>query len=41
MDQFHSNTIETSRKPGKYLTLDGRGLIQVFYQQGHSIIFLD
>lgn len=25
MDQSHSNTIETSRKLGKHLTLDERG----------------
>ena len=26
MEQLHSNTIETSRKPGKHLTLDERGI---------------
>ena len=37
MEQLHSNTIETSRKPGKHLTLDERGIIQALHQQGHSL----
>lgn len=37
MDKFHSNTIETSRKPEKHLTLDERGIIQALHQQGHSL----
>ena len=37
MNQFHSNTIETSRKPGKHLTLDERGIIQALHQQRHYL----
>ena len=37
MDQSHSNTIETSRKLGKHLTLDERGMIQALHQQGYSL----
>ena len=37
IEQLHSNTIETSRKPGKHLTLDERGIIQALHQQGHSL----
>ena len=37
MEQLHSNTIETSRKPGKHLTLDERGIIQALHQQVHSL----
>ena len=37
MEQLHSNTIETSCKPGKHLTLDERGIIQALHQQGHSL----
>ena len=37
MEQLHSNTIETSRKPGKHLTLDEKGIIQALHQQGHSL----
>lgn len=37
MDQNHFNTIETSRKSGKHLTLDERGVIQALYQQGYSL----
>ena len=37
MEQLHSNTIETSRKPGKHLTLDERGIIQALHQQEHYL----
>ena len=37
MDQSNSNTIETSRKLGKHLTLDERGMIQALHQQGYSL----
>ena len=37
MDQSHSNTIEPSRKPGKHLTLDERGIIQALHQEGYSL----
>lgn len=37
MEQLHSNTIETSRKLGKHLTLDERGMIQALHQQGYSL----
>ena len=40
MNQFHSNTIETSRKTGKHLTLDERGIIQALHQQGHSLRYI-
>ena len=40
MDQFHSNTIETSRKPGKHLTLDERGILQALHQQRHSLRYI-
>lgn len=40
MEQLHSNTIETSRKPGKHLTLDERGIIQALHQQGHSLRYI-
>ena len=40
MDQFHSNTIETLRKPEKHLTLDERGIIQALHQQGHSLRYI-
>lgn len=40
MDQFHSNTIETSRKPEKHLTLDERGIIQALHQQGYSLRYI-
>ena len=40
MDKFHSNTIETSRKPEKHLTLDERGIIQALHQQGHSLRYI-
>ena len=40
MDQFQSNTIETSRKPGKHLTLDERGIIQALHQQRHSLRYI-
>ena len=39
MEQLHSNTIETSCKPGKHLTLDERGIIQTLHQQGQTRIF--
>ena len=38
MDQSHSNTIEPSRKPGKHLTLDERGIIQALHHQGYSLL---
>ena len=37
MEQLHSNTIETSRKLGKHLTLDEMGMIQALHQQGYSL----
>ena len=37
MDQSNSNTIETSRKLGKHLTLDEREMIQALHQQGYSL----
>ena len=40
MNQFHSNTIETSRKTGKHLTLDERGIIQALHQQRHSLRYI-
>ena len=40
MDQFRFNTIETSRKTGKHLTLDERGIIQALHQQGHSLRYI-
>ena len=40
MDKFHSNTIETLRKPEKHLTLDERGIIQALHQQGHSLRYI-
>ena len=40
MEQLHSNTIETSRKPGKHLTLDERRIIQALHQQGHSLRYI-
>ena len=40
MEQLHSNTIETSRKPGKHLTLDERVIIQALHQQRHSLRYI-
>ena len=40
MDKFHFNTIETSRKPEKHLTLDERRIIQALHQQGHSLRYI-
>ncbi len=37
MDQYNSNTLEGSRKSGKYLTLDEREMIQALHRQGKTL----
>jgi len=37
MDQSYSNTYENSRKLGKHLSLDERGVIQILHRQGMSL----
>ena len=37
MDQSHFNTIEETRKSGRYLSLEERGMIQALHRKGYSL----
>ena len=37
MDQSHFNTIEETRKSGRHLSLEERGMIQALHRKGYSL----
>ena len=37
MDQSNFNTIEETRKSGRYLSLEERGMIQALHRKGYSL----
>ena len=37
MDQSHFNTIEETRKFGRHLSLEERGMIQALHRKGYSL----